>query len=86
VVNFTSTNVANGTKVNYIISARPKATSVNDGYNVFGQWSLDVPMVGTLTFNNNAASLPITFYTTDKVLVNIRLDFYGTPDITFNVN
>lgn len=86
VVNFTSTNVPNGTKVNYIISARPKSTSQNDGFNVFGQWSIDVPMVGTLTFNDNTASLPITFYTTDSVWVNVRLDFYGTPSVTLSVN
>ena len=76
----------NGTKVNYIISARPKSTSQNDGFNVFGQWSIDVPMVGTLTFNDNTASLPITFYTTDSVWVNVRLDFYGTPSVTLSVN
>ena len=60
-------------------------TSVGNVY-PFSYSNVNVPLVGTLTVNNNTASLPITLSTTDALTMTVRLGITPSPSVDILVN
>jgi hypothetical protein len=52
----------------------------------FSSADISVPLVGTLTVNNNLASLPVTITSTSQILLTARLGIFPTPSVNVTVN
>lgn len=61
------------------------STSTGNVY-PFSYSNVNVPLVGTLTVNNNTASLPITMSTLDSLTMTVRLGITPTPSVNIAVN
>jgi hypothetical protein len=78
-------NNSNTIDVQIANNARWSATADGAMY-PFSSADISVPLVGTLTVNNNAASLPITISSTNAYKMTVRLGIFPTPSVNIDVN
>jgi Subtilase family len=85
-VTLTTTNVPNGTEIPYIISAINGRTAGQLNQHVFTRADINVPVTGTLTVNNNTASIQISSTVTALAgktqTINLRLNADPTPNVS----
>ena len=62
------------------------APSVVGNVYPFDYTAVNVPLVGTVTVNNNTATLPITMSTTSALTMNVRLGIFPAPNVNISVN
>jgi hypothetical protein len=68
------------------VNARWALQSPGGNIYPFSRTSLNVPLTGTITVNNNAGSLPITMTTANSLTMNVRLGIYPAPNVNILVN
>jgi len=84
-ITLTTTNLAEGRLIPYIITARPRSSS-SSVYS-FNYTSINnAPLTGNLTISSGSATLPIVITTTDYLIMTVRLGIFPSPTVNITVN
>jgi len=75
----------NSQQIDLHVGTNNRWTIIATGYS-FDYTHVSAPLVGTLTVNNNLASLPVTITSTSQILLTARLGIFPTPSVNVTVN
>jgi hypothetical protein len=62
------------------------STSTSGSVYPFSYTDVNVPLIGTVSVNNNTASLPITIQSSTLLTMNVRLGIFPAPNVNIAVN